>query len=560
MRHVIKCITALAALLFSVAILQARGPWDNPIWEDYDEFAEKDAYMMEFGTQWFLDEDLPEYATMISLQGLANAEDPMLYFVYPESWPWKITGPLKDFYENRHNYNFKKLHTPREALQALGHHAQGYVVWDKDVRTSLIVAFTVAGLEDAIVVNEDQIALAESVGLEMVADLRGDFTGMDDAAIYQIAYDRYWDKTSKDIVIWMGGHAGRRMEPGLADYGIYRNAFFTDLSANPVDEEELALHKKILDDMNPESFVMGWHSYGKDTEGQHVTLVSSYGLRMEGLNSLPNISFNSQIPWTEDFEFTNNHNVEPDERVIPEDKVYISLIQTDSMGIGAWTKPGRGRVPYAWQILSAHARLFQPAAAQYYAESATPNDYFIAGLTGPSYMYPKPIPEDKFWPLMDLAREAMDDLDLRVLEIMDYSEGNRHVGNTDLPKEIVDRYYKAFPDVIGFINGYGAARTFDLRDGVPMMSYDYYLGVHRPADEATADLQELINLNRDRPYFLLVHVRESTNIDRVADIVEALPDEAEIVPLDAFLKMAAEEKTYRTRYQEPEDPVDLNNY
>jgi hypothetical protein len=39
--------------------------------------------------------------------------------------------------------------------------------------------------------------------------------------------------------------------------------------------------------MNPQSVVMGWHSYGKDTEGQHVSLVSSYGLKMEGLNSLP---------------------------------------------------------------------------------------------------------------------------------------------------------------------------------------------------------------------------------------------------------------------------------
>ena len=34
----------------------------------------------------------------------------------------------------------------------------------------------------------------------------------------------------------------------------------------------------------------------------------------------------------------------------PEDKVYISLVQTDAIGIGAWTKPGRGRIPYAWQV------------------------------------------------------------------------------------------------------------------------------------------------------------------------------------------------------------------
>jgi len=526
---------------------------------EYNESETKHAYSMEFGEGWGIDEDLPDYAMLISLQGIVNADGPELYFVYPDSWTWKITAPLKEFYENRHNFVFKKLESPREALQTLGNQAGGYVVWDKEVRTSLIVAFTVAGLHDAIVVNEDQIALAESIGLERVGDLRGDFRGMNDAEIYQIAYDRYWEDTSRDIVIWMGGASGRRMEPGLADYGIYRNAFFTDLSANPEHPAELAIHKKILSEMNPQSIVMGWHSYGKDTEGQHVSLVSSYGLIMEGLNSLPNISFNTQIPFTRDFEFTNNHNVEPDQTLEPEDKVYISLVQTDSMGIGAWTKPGRGRIPYAWQVSMNHSWI-APASIQYYAEAATPNDYFIGGLSGPGYMYPKPIPEDAFRILMKEANRLMDFLDLRVMEIMDYSEGNRHAGNTDLPKELVDRYYEAFPDVIGFINGYGAARTFDLRNGKPLISYDYYLGVHRPKDQAVADLEELMHLNDKRPYFLLVHVRESTTIDRVADIIEALPDEVEVVPLDVFLKYASGKKTYKTRYQQPDDPVDYNAY
>ncbi|MFP4283591.1 MAG: hypothetical protein ACLFU2_13305, partial [Opitutales bacterium] len=158
------------------------------------------------------------------------------------------------------------------------------------------------------------------------------------------------------------------------------------------------------------------------------------------------------------------------------------------------------------------------------------------------------------------ANRLMDLLDIRVMEIMDYSEGNRHVGNTDLPKELVDRYYAAFPDAIGFLNGYGSARTFTVREGRPMVSYDYYLGVDRPTEEAIADLRELMALNRERPYFLLVHVRESTTIDRVAEIIEALGEDAEVVPLDVFLKMAAEAPTFETRYLQPDDPKDYNAY
>ena len=303
--------------------------------------------------------------------------------------------------------------------------------------------------------------------------------------------------------------------------------------------------------------MLGWHSYGKDTEGQHTTLVGNYGLKMEGLHNLPNVSFTSQIPLTPDFKFTNNHRVAPDAKLVAEDKVYVAALATDSMGIGAWTKPGRGKIPYGWQVLMNWSWM-NPPALQYFYEDKTPNDYFVAGLSGPGYMYPKSIPADKFPLLMADARQLMSTLDLRIMEIMDYSEGNRHVGNTDLPPDLVDRYYREFPDVLGFINGYGTARTFDLRGNQPFLSYDYYLGVDRPTEEAAADLEELLRLNPKRPYFLLMHVRERTTIEQVATILDNLSDEVEVVPLDVFMKLAASKKTYRTRTQKPTDPIDHN--
>jgi hypothetical protein len=315
--------------------------------------------------------------------------------------------------------------------------------------------------------------------------------------------------------------------------------------------------KRILGGQHPASIVLGWHSYAKDTEGQHTTLVGNFGLKMEGLHNLPNVSFTSQIPLTPDFKFTNNHHVQPDQKLVAEKKVYVAALATDSMGIGTWTKPGRGKIPYGWQVLMNWSWM-NPPALQFFYEDKSPNDYFIGGLSGPGYMYPKSIPADKFPALMKSAREMMARLDLRVLEIMDYSEGNRHVGNTDLPKEVVDRYYEQFPDVIGFINGYGSARTFDLRDTRPLISYDYYLDVARPVDEAAADLEELIQLNPVRPYFLLMHIRESNTVEKVSQILGSLSEPVDVVPLDVFLKLAAGAKTYRTRYQQPEDPIDRN--
>jgi hypothetical protein len=517
------------------------------------------ATLIPLSENWRMDGDVPVHALLISLQGLANRQEPRVYLEYPKSWQWEIVHPLIGFLERRHHVTFDRLGTndADAALARFARYAKGCVIWDKSVRSSLIVAFTVSGLEDLVVVNEDQLALAAKHGLKPLVDLRGKFTGQPDHVIYQWAYDQYFERCSRDYYAVMGGHAGIEMQPGVADFGIQQRAFFSDLSSNPKHPEELAMLKKILSRQNPASVVLGWHSYGKDTEGQHTSLVGNYGLIMEGLHNLPNVSFTSQIPLTPDFKFTNNHHVRRDETLTAEKKVYVCAAATDAMGIGAWTKPGRGKIPYTWQVLMNWVWL-NPPALQYFYEDKSPNDYFIGGLSGPGYMYPKAIPAEKFPALMKTGRELMAKLDLRVLEIMDYSEGNRHVGNTDLPKDVVDRYYEQYPDVLGFINGYGTARTFDLRDGKPFLSYDYYLDVNRPVDEATADLEELIQLNPQRPYFLLMHVRESNTVEKVSSILGGLTESVEVVPLDVFLKLAASAKTYRTNYKQPTDAVDRN--
>jgi hypothetical protein len=106
------------------------------------------------------------------------------------------------------------------------------------------------------------------------------------------------------------------------------------------------------------------------------------------------------------------------------------------------------------------------------------------------------------------------------------------------------------PDAIGFVNGYYASNTFTVRDGRPFLSYDYYLPATKPEVEAVADLQELARINADRPYFLLVHVRENSDVARVKSICDQLGDEFAIVPLDIFMKMAGENPTYRERFLE----------
>ncbi|HQY04718.1 MAG TPA: GxGYxYP family putative glycoside hydrolase [Lacunisphaera sp.] len=523
------------------------------------EAVAKAAFVMRWNLDWQVAGGLPEKVLLLSLQGLANRTAPQLYIVHPPEFQWEITGPLFSFYERKHGVKFTELKTADEALTRFATAAKGYVVWDPAIPATMNVALTIAGLEDALVVTPALIPQAAKHGLKPLDDLRGRYTGQTDAQIYGDAIARYWSRCSRDSIMLMGGHAGAVRQPAVADWGIRQKMFFHDLSANPKHPEELALAQRLLGELHPGATVFGWHSYAKDTEEQWTTLLSGYGLKMEGLHNLPNLSFNCQFTFTPGFKFTNTHHVARDAKLTAEPKVYLSFVQSDSIGIGVWTKPGRGKLPFAWQVTMNWTK-FSPAALEYFHESATPNDYFIGGLSGPGYMYPNHIPAARFPGLMQEARELMAVLDEHILEIMDNSAADGNVGNADLTKETVDRYYAAFPDVIGFINGYGPARTRDLRDTRPMLSYDYYIDPRRPRAEVAADLNELIALNATRPYFLLVHVRESNDVNSLIEVVKQLDGPVEVVPIDVFLKLAASKKTYTTRHQDPADPKHFHGY
>ncbi|HTY59873.1 MAG TPA: GxGYxYP domain-containing protein, partial [Bacteroidota bacterium] len=178
------------------------------------------AYVMHLEDDWAVAGKLPVNAFLIGLQGLANGTSPRLYFVYPEKWDFLYTPTVFDYYRDKRNFTFTELKTPEAALKAFRKDVKGYIVWDKAVRTSLIVAFTLAGLEKGVVVSADLIPLAEHEGLKPIADFRGKFAGMKDAEIYTWAYNEYWKRCSRDYVVWMGGESGGIMKPGVADFGI----------------------------------------------------------------------------------------------------------------------------------------------------------------------------------------------------------------------------------------------------------------------------------------------------------------------------------------------------
>ena len=504
----------------------------------------RQAYAIKLSGDWQLDGDLDVQVLLLSIQGLANRKGPRLYFIYPEDWDFRFTGDLLDYLQKKKYYTFTPLHSLRKTFSLFKDEFRGYIIWDKERPVTLDIAFTLAGLKDAVVLSEDLLPLTEGSGLPLIADLRKMFSGMSDPEVFRRAFDRYRKECSPDMLVWLGGESGNIRKPAVADWGIMHKAFFADLSTEEKDTVEYELSQKIFSSYPPMSILYGWHVYGKDKERDYVKLASRYGLRVEGLHTLPNISFVSQIPLEKDFSFRNNHSLKKGEKYKPEKKVYISCVQTDCLGLGAWNRPGRGKIPYAWEVTMNWYHI-APVLLEYFYSQATPRDYFIGSLSGPGYIYPKAVPDSILPSLLDSAWSLMKSLDLNVFEIMDYSEGATLEGNTDLTKKVTDAYYAHMPEAIGFINGYAPAFTFTVRNKVPLVSYDYYLDPARSVEDAIKDIRTLAALNPVRPYFLLMHVRQWNDIGKVAEILEGLGKDFRTVPLDVFLRMAGEHPTFR---------------
>ncbi len=516
----------------------------------FKRIEKNNAYVVRLVDDWEITSKLPEQACLISIQGIVNEFAPNLYLIYGPKWDFNYTPNFYEFLIKYKHFTFTELNSLDAVIGKFKDKIKGYIVWDKNVRTSLLVSYTLAGLEKGIVITEELIPMAEKHGLKLIDDFRGRFTGKNDYEIYKWAYDKYWNRCSKETIAWLGGEYVNMLKPAIADYAITQKAFCTDLSGRESDTLEIGLAKKLFSEMKPLGHMVGWHSYKKDYEEEFTTLASSFGITTDGLNTLPNISFVCRVPLTPGFEFKNNHSVKPGVIYKPEKKTYIAFIQTDGIGLGAWVKPGRGSIPYAWEVHQVSMKFIDiaPTMLEFYYTEATPNDYFIGALGGSSYMYPKIFPKNLLPLELKKANGFMERLDLNVFEIMDYSEDKRDAGLNDLPKEIVDAYYKYMPNTIGFINGYYPSHTFTIRDKRPLISFDYYLSPTKPEDDAVADIKELSEMNSDRPYFCLIHVRETSDVKRVKSICDKLGSEFEVVPLDKFLKMVSENPNFKERY------------
>ena len=114
------------------------------------------------------------------------------------------------------------MNTSVQAVKLLYKQAnvKGYVIYDTTVRESLVVAYTAAGVHDALVVTNAQVPLMKELRLELLYNFTGQFQGQTPEQLYSWAKAKFWSLSSKTKIVWGGGIGGDSMHPGIVDYGV----------------------------------------------------------------------------------------------------------------------------------------------------------------------------------------------------------------------------------------------------------------------------------------------------------------------------------------------------
>jgi len=262
---------------------------------------------------------------------------------------------------------------------------RGAVLADAAVPATRNVATTLAGLENAVVAEP---AVAERLGLPIVADLRGRFT--DDRAASRWAVDELWPRTTHRMLVGLApDNVGF-----LRDYAVANQAFV--IWANPGDANDRALLERLMADMPNNSPYLGWWPADVAGESEGTELASRHGLYVVASDFSLNLTVLGGIRAT-------GRVVRSAPAPPLEDRTYVTFTMTDGDNIQycqhrmrqIWDTPQRGLAPLNWTI-SPLLRDAAPPILAYYQDTATPNDLLVAGPSGAGYAYPTPWPDGTF--------------------------------------------------------------------------------------------------------------------------------------------------------------------
>ncbi|MDW8104788.1 MAG: GxGYxYP family putative glycoside hydrolase, partial [Armatimonadota bacterium] len=367
---------------------------------------------------------------LFSLQGIVNRQRPQIYLVFYENDPLWLDWMVRRGWVKR----VERVADARQLLRRYRSAIRGIVVTDPAVPATKNVATMLASVENAIVASP---RIARTLRLPVVHDLRGRWRKNVEA--YRWAFETLWGRMNRHLVA-----CSYPDHLALRDYLVANRVFIFWISG-PIDgarptsdpDAEVRLAEQILAKMPPNSCVLSYPWAGKDIgigEGPGVTLFAEFGKYLVGTINVANLTVHSGIRVAR-----FRQKPAPPPPPLRDDKVYVSLILSDGDNLPVltnynfpqlWRDPLRGSFPIGWTISPA-AGLLLPAVVDYYYETSSPQDYWLAAVSGVGYTYPDQFGiryrdgERVYLDFLSLTRQAMAPMDLHSAWVMGITDPGR---------------------------------------------------------------------------------------------------------------------------------------
>ncbi len=394
-----------------------------------------------------------------TLQGIVNQAGPKLYIRdYQHGVP--IMGITNAEMASIGDYWFEKFRQPGQWLSEMtvieissvdeliaefASELSGIVVWDPRIESTVNVATTIAGIERAPIVMAGgslyHKMTSAPYNMPVVIDLNGQFTGANSKTdAYMWAKTAYLDTGRANAGVLSYVEDGFIRHPGTGgaqnyaiarDYAVKNKGFVFDLSPwgtgkpNDALNETLGRDKATLEAILQSAYnnygvewpieVFGffpWWGKYSDLHGEAhdpvagewemIKLFSQYNAHLSSIMDTigySNASFHSWAP----IGIGLSGAKEAPARPTLANKTYILYYMGDHDGGTIhqlmpmmWEDKRRGSIPLAWGIVPNMMRDY-PDVAQYLYDTATPNDYFVAGASGAGYLDPGLVPNLEKW-------------------------------------------------------------------------------------------------------------------------------------------------------------------
>lgn len=463
-----------------------------------------------------------EAVMIVTLQGIVAKTSGTGIWIIPNYEGYLIWLPQLN---SEYDVGYESKTDPWWHLDHFKSYIDGYILYDDSNEDSVNAATSLAGIKNAIAVEDSIESTVQSYGLSCLVDV----TNRDEAWVK----DNYWAQLRHDIVIEQD-----ELQPKLRDYAAMAN-IFTFFDGNTTWRESVM---QALEDDSP---CIGWGDGGED---QFVGPSSDEGAFYVAANhcwNLPNLS-----GITEESLSQQTH-VDP---TLEENVHYVTFLLADGdnlqwfmgglCGTGDWWEsPKRGNFNMGWGIPISAIDLCPSVVKWYYNDASnttSAKDYFVVGASGGGYMYPDQYPSAE----LDLHTERLNDYmgraDLSLVQVIDFSSINDislwdHYTQRSNIKAVIYLDFTDYGKYEGQIN---------WSNNKPVISAREVLWEGLSEGDETSIINNINSAPRD-PYssdgYSLVMVHPwSKGLSNVQTVIDGLDSDVRVVTPEAFVKLIYE--------------------